>query len=443
MATGSLLWLRHSGCFLAAAPLKCSPAPRTAVSPPVVVVSGHRNHQCDCSVRFLCPKSVIPIKKEATVRRDTIARSEVSAVGPVGDSSSSASGSAEREINLAFCHLMLSSAIRVFLESIAKFQLVSQVRAVLFYSVTAVAAIFLFATMAVVHPLVLLFDRHQRRFHHWIAKIWATLTIIPFYKFEFEGMENLPLQDAPTVYVSNHQSFLDIYTLLTIGRSFKFISKRSIFLFPIIGWAMYLIGVIPIARTDSRSQLDCLKRCMDFIKKGASVFFFPEGTRSKDGKLGTFKKGAFSVATKTGVPVLPITIMGTGKIMPPGREGIINSGAVKVVIHKPLDGKDAEKLFLQFADSSTLTPNALRKLIVVNDVCRIHAFGLSIAISFCHFDFYSCNCQLLGFAYLFATSTVQIAVAFRADFSNLIQGEDEEITTCYCVEDYRFTREFD
>lgn len=133
--------------------------------------------------------------------------------------------------------------------------MVSQVRGVLFYSVTAVAAIFLFATMAVVHPLVLLFDRHRRRFHHWIAKIWATLTIIPFYKFEFEGMENLPLQDAPTVYVSNHQSFLDIYTLLTIGRSFKFISKRSIFLFPIIGWAMYLIGVIPISRTDSRSQL--------------------------------------------------------------------------------------------------------------------------------------------------------------------------------------------
>lgn len=322
MPTGSLLWFGHSGCFHSAAPLKYAPAPRTAFSPPVVAVSGHRNHQFACSVKFLCRKSVIPIKKKATVRRDTIARSEVAAVGPVDDSSSSAS----------------------------EFQLVSQVRGVLFYSVTAVAAIFLFATMVVVHPLVLLFDRHRRSFHHWIAKIWATLTIIPFYKFEFEGMENLPLRDAPTVYVSNHQSFLDIYTLLTIGRSFKFISKRSIFLFPIIGWAMYLIGVIPISRTDSRSQLDCLKRCMGFIKKGASVYFFPEGTRSKDGKLGAFKKGAFSVATKTGVPVLPITIMGTGKIMPPGREGIINSGVVKVVIHKPLNGKDAEKICSEARD---------------------------------------------------------------------------------------------
>ncbi|RVW96104.1 1-acyl-sn-glycerol-3-phosphate acyltransferase 1, chloroplastic [Vitis vinifera] len=149
---------------------------------------------------------------------------------------------------------------------------------------------------------------------------------------------------TPAVYVSNHQSFLDIYTLLTLGRSFKFISKTGIFLFPIIGWAMFMMGTIPLKRMDSRSQLDCLKRCMDLIKKGASVFFFPEGTRSKDGKLGSFKKGAFSIAVKTRVPVVPIVLIGTGKIMPPGMEGIVNPGSVKVVIHKPIEGNDAEVL---------------------------------------------------------------------------------------------------
>ncbi|RCV42312.1 hypothetical protein SETIT_9G206100v2 [Setaria italica] len=66
------------------------------------------------------------------------------------------------------------------------------------------------------------------------------------------------------------------------GRCFKFISKTSIFMFPIIGWAMYLLGVIPLRRMDSRSQLDCLKRCVDLVGKGASVFFFPEGTRRKN-----------------------------------------------------------------------------------------------------------------------------------------------------------------
>ncbi|XP_072987927.1 1-acyl-sn-glycerol-3-phosphate acyltransferase BAT2, chloroplastic [Typha latifolia] len=260
--------------------------------------------------------AILPILKRPEIRRNTIARSEIAAAGPTDDSS----------------------------RSLSELQLGSRIRGVCFYSVTAVVAIFLFAMMVVVHPFVLLFDRYRRRAHHVIAKIWATVTIFPFYKFEIEGMENLPRQTMPAVYVSNHQSFLDIYTLLTLGRCFKFISKTSIFLFPIIGWAMFFLGVIPLRRMDSRSQLDCLKRCIDLVRKGASVFFFPEGTRSKDGKLGVFKKGAFSVAAKTGVPVVPITLMGTGSLMPPGMEGNLNSGLVKVVIHKPIEGRDAEAL---------------------------------------------------------------------------------------------------
>ncbi|KAK4338557.1 hypothetical protein RND71_043044 [Anisodus tanguticus] len=227
---------------------------------------------------------------------------------------------------------------------LSELELTSKVRAIGFYTVTALSAIFLFVLMLVQHPFVLLFDRYRRRAHHLVARTWATLTIIPFYNVEFEGLENLPSPDTPAVYVSNHQSFLDIYTLLTLGRSFKFISKTAIFLFPIIGWAMYLMGLIPLRRMDSRSQLECLKRCIDLVKKGASVFFFPEGTRSKDGKLGPFKKGAFSVAAKTGVPVVPITITGTGRIMPAGLEGRVFPGLVKVVVHRPLKGNDSDVL---------------------------------------------------------------------------------------------------
>lgn len=227
---------------------------------------------------------------------------------------------------------------------LSEHKLSSKVRGICFYVVTAFTAIFLFLLMLVVHPFVLLFDRYRRKAQHFIAKIWATLTVTPFIKIKYEGLENLPPSDIPAVYVSNHQSFLDIYTLLTLGRSFKFISKTSIFLYPIIGWAMFLLGVIPLKRMDSKSQLDCLKRCMDLTKKGASVFFFPEGTRSKDGKLGAFKKGAFSVAAKTKVPVVPITLKGTGKIMPAGMEGILNLGSVEVVIHKPIEGSDPEEL---------------------------------------------------------------------------------------------------
>ncbi|XP_062094391.1 1-acyl-sn-glycerol-3-phosphate acyltransferase BAT2, chloroplastic [Humulus lupulus] len=220
----------------------------------------------------------------------------------------------------------------------------SKVRGICFYAVTSVVAIFLFVLMLVEHPFVLLLDRYRRKAHYFIAKMWASLTVGPFFKITVEGLENLPLPDTPAVYVSNHQSFLDIYTLLTLGRAFKFISKTSIFLFPVIGWAMFLLGVIPLKRMDSKSQLDCLKSCMDLVKKGASVFFFPEGTRSKDGKLGAFKKGAFSIAAKTKVPVVPITLIGTGKVMPSGMEGILNSGSVKVIIHKPIEGSDPQVL---------------------------------------------------------------------------------------------------
>ncbi|XP_021899225.1 1-acyl-sn-glycerol-3-phosphate acyltransferase 1, chloroplastic [Carica papaya] len=227
---------------------------------------------------------------------------------------------------------------------LSELKLGSKIRGICFYAITAVAAIFFFVLMLIGHPFVLLFDRYRRKFHHFIAKIWATATVTPFFKIEFEGLENLPPPDTPAVYVSNHQSFLDIYTLLTLGRTFKFISKTGIFLFPIIGWAMFMMGLIPLKRMDSRSQLECLKRCMDLVRKGASVFFFPEGTRSKDGELHPFKKGAFSVAAKTGVPVVPITLMGTGKIMPAGMEGILNPGLVKVVVHKPIEGSNADVL---------------------------------------------------------------------------------------------------
>ncbi|KAI4335543.1 hypothetical protein L6164_014181 [Bauhinia variegata] len=247
--------------------------------------------------------------------RDIVVRSELTTTGSMGDA-----------------------------YSLSELKMESKVRGACFYAVTAFTAIFLFVLMLVGHPFVMLFDRHRRKYHHFIAKIWATLTLAPFFKIKFEGLENLPPTDTPAVYVSNHQSFLDIYTLLTLGRSFKFISKTSIFLYPIIGWAMFLLGLIPLKRMDSRSQLECLKQCMDLIKKGASVFFFPEGTRSKDGKLGTFKKGAFSIAAKTSAPVVPITLVGTGQIMPAGREDIVNSGSVRVVIHKPITGNDPNLL---------------------------------------------------------------------------------------------------
>lgn len=141
------------------------------------------------------------------------------------------------------------------MSSRVELQFCSKIRGIGFYAATSFSAIFLFVLMLAAHPFVLFCDRFRRKAHHLVAMVWATLTVSPFYKIEIKGLENLPPDDTPAVFVSNHQSFLDIYTLLTLGRSFKFISKTAIFLFPIIGWAMYLMGTIPLRRMDTRSQL--------------------------------------------------------------------------------------------------------------------------------------------------------------------------------------------
>lgn len=226
------------------------------------------------------------------------------------------------------CHLCVwkSFLISFSSEFNAGVSLTSKLRGLCFYALTSILALFLVVVMFVGHPFVLLFDPYKRKFHHHVAKIWASLTVKPFFSIDIEGLENLPPSETAAVYVSNHQSFLDTYTLLTLGRSFKLISKTSIFLIPVIGWAMYMMGTIPLKRMDSVSHLvlfvlyfiltlkhlstwfhsyvvgnilegynfnnylmkECLKRCMDLLRKGGSVFFFPEGTR-RDGDVGSFK----------------------------------------------------------------------------------------------------------------------------------------------------------
>eukprot|EP00879_Flechtneria_rotunda_P016294 GHRR01017048.1.p1 GENE.GHRR01017048.1~~GHRR01017048.1.p1 ORF type:complete len:166 (+),score=51.23 GHRR01017048.1:665-1162(+) len=139
---------------------------------------------------------------------------------------------------------------------------------------------------------------------------------------------------------------MDIYSLFHLQRPFKFISKTSNFLIPIVGWSMFLTGHIMLNRVDRRSQLKCLQTCIEMLSKGCSVLFFPEGTRSKDKVLGGFKKGAFSVAVKAGVPVVPITLIGTGNVMPSGRESQMYASPVKIVVHPPIQtaGKDADQV---------------------------------------------------------------------------------------------------
>lgn len=223
----------------------------------------------------------------------------------------------------------------------------AKIRALGFYLTTFTFALPLFCVMLAVYPFVMLFDKYRRRGEHFVNNIWAKLSTLFFYPIKFEGLENLPGPNQPAVYVANHLSFLDIYTLFHLNRDFKFISKTSNFLIPIIGWSMFLTGHVMINRVDRRSQLECLKQCGELLRKGASVLFFPEGTRSKDGKMYGFKKGAFSVAAKAKVPVVPITLVGTGDLMPNAREYLLFPGKVRVVVHPLIPAQDADSMMQQ------------------------------------------------------------------------------------------------
>ena len=153
------------------------------------------------------------------------------------------------------------------------------------------------------------------------------------------------------MFVANHSSWMDIPFLggLIGWRNYKLISKKELGRVPILGKAIKVGGHIMVDRSDRRSQLKTLKQGINLLNKdGVHLCTFPEGTRSRTGRLMPFKNGAFKMAYKAEAPVIPITISGADKCMPahwmfPYRPAHPNS---KVVVHKPIEskGKTEEEL---------------------------------------------------------------------------------------------------
>ncbi|HUL59825.1 MAG TPA: lysophospholipid acyltransferase family protein [Anaeromyxobacteraceae bacterium] len=120
------------------------------------------------------------------------------------------------------------------------------------------------------------------------------------------------------VVVANHQSMLDILLLSHIPKEMKWVGKEELFRIPWIGWMLRLTGDIAVKRGDADSGTEALDKARAYLSRGMSVMFFPEGTRSKTGKLLPFKSGAFRLAIDAGVPVLPVAVQGTAEGMPKG-----------------------------------------------------------------------------------------------------------------------------
>ncbi len=152
---------------------------------------------------------------------------------------------------------------------------------------------------------------------HLFTSFWACLYLwsMPAWKLSLEGREKIRRGETYII-VSNHQSQLDILVAFRLFFPFKWVSKAEVFNLPFIGWNMVLNEYITLRRGDKESVARMMDACRRHLSRGASVFFFPEGTRSPDGKLKPFKPGAFILAREMRLPILPVAIDGTRHALP-------------------------------------------------------------------------------------------------------------------------------
>lgn len=201
------------------------------------------------------------------------------------------------------------------------------VRAYLYLAVF-IPLTFLFSISALISTL---FDSSGRAYA-WHARLWARLALaLNMVKVTVAGTENIP--DGPVIFMSNHQSNFDILSLLSsMPRQIHWIAKKELFEIPVFGPSMRRGGYIPLDRGDGRKALQSMDEAAATIRQGKSVVMFPEGTRSTDQKLLPFKRGGFILARKAGVPVIPVTINGSGRVNPPNQIRLY-SGDIRMVLH--------------------------------------------------------------------------------------------------------------
>ena len=186
----------------------------------------------------------------------------------------------------------------------------------LFLTYVALSSVVFFLCALVIWAVTRPFDRnlfHLNRFTAW----WALLYVksMPAWRLNTAGFDMIDHQQ-PYIIVSNHQSMLDILAGFALPIPFKWVAKAELFRIPLMGWNMALNGYIRIFRGEMRGTREMLRRCEKTLQQGNSVFIFPEGSRSPDGVLRHFKPGAFALASKLGLPVLPVVIAGTAAALP-------------------------------------------------------------------------------------------------------------------------------
>ena len=186
----------------------------------------------------------------------------------------------------------------------------------LFIIIWVVLVIFVFGTAAILAS----FFSKTGDLPHLIARTWAkSILFVSRVKVRVRGLSHIDPSKS-YIYMPNHQSNFDIPVLLGyLAVQFRWLAKAELFKFPVFGRAMRGCGYISIDRSNRKSAFKSLWEAARTIREGTSVLIFPEGTRSQDGQIRSFKKGGFVLAVDSGVPIVPVVIHGTWAIMPRNR----------------------------------------------------------------------------------------------------------------------------
>ena len=181
------------------------------------------------------------------------------------------------------------------------------------------------------------------RFQHFCMHTWSRWCCwCSRTRVTVEGEENAP-KDRPLIFAANHQAIYDILILGGwIPRQFRWVARKEWYRTPFMGWHLRRSGTVAIDRSNPRASAKSLIEAADEIRGGTSILFFPEGTRQPDALLQDFKPGGFLLAMKAGVPIVPVSIVGTKDIIRKN-SWRVHKGTIRMVIGKPIDPSEYGK----------------------------------------------------------------------------------------------------
>ena len=229
-------------------------------------------------------------------------------------------------------------------------------------SVKIVVVVFVTLFYSILAIVSVLFDRSGAMYHS-VGRRWAKLVLRIFgVVVHVKGLENLE-KGKTYIYVSNHASMFDIPAVIgNVPDEVRIVYKKELSYVPLWGWALAVGHYISIDRFSAKDAMKSLDEAADKIRRGASVLLFAEGTRTRTGKLQPFKRGAFSLAARSGIPVVPLTINNSFAILPKGSLRV-RPADISLIVDKPIatsgiDGK-ADELKLMEAVRNAISKHYL------------------------------------------------------------------------------------